>query len=102
MILAFGAAGDFAGSVIPAPAARGARVRAFVRKPEQAKLVRGRSATEVVTGDLRDRAALGERSRTWAPSSISPQPSFPAKLMWERMSWKLPSTPVCGGSCSRP
>lgn len=40
MILAFGAAGDFAGSITPALAARGARVRAFIRKPEQAELVR--------------------------------------------------------------
>ncbi|PBB17310.1 NmrA family NAD(P)-binding protein [Mesorhizobium sp. WSM4313] len=58
MILAFGAAGNFAGSVIPALAARGARVRAFVRKPEQAELVRRHGATEVAIGDLRDRAAL--------------------------------------------
>jgi uncharacterized protein YbjT (DUF2867 family) len=58
MILAFGAAGNFAGSVIPALATRGARVRAFIRKPEQAELVRGHGATEVAIGDLRDREAL--------------------------------------------
>ena len=58
MILAFGAAGNFAGSVIPALATRGARVRAFIRKPEQAELVRGHGATEVAIGDLRDREAV--------------------------------------------
>ncbi|TGS08807.1 NmrA/HSCARG family protein [Mesorhizobium sp. M2E.F.Ca.ET.209.01.1.1] len=58
MILAFGAAGNFAGSVIPALATRGARVRAFIRRPEQAELVRGHGATEVAIGDLRDRPAL--------------------------------------------
>ncbi|PBC11163.1 NmrA family NAD(P)-binding protein [Mesorhizobium sp. WSM3859] len=58
MILAFGAAGDFAGSVIPALATRGARVRAFIRRPEQAELARGHGATEVAIGDLRDRPAL--------------------------------------------
>lgn len=58
MILAFGAAGNFAGSVIPALATRGARVRAFIRRPEQAELVRDHGATEVAIGDLRDRPAL--------------------------------------------
>jgi uncharacterized protein YbjT (DUF2867 family) len=58
MILAFGAAADFAGSVVPALATRGSRVRAFIRKPEQAELVRGHGATEVAIGDLRDRAVL--------------------------------------------
>lgn len=58
MILAFGAAGNFAGSVIPALATRGARVRAFIHRPEQAELVRGHGATEVAIGDLRDRPAL--------------------------------------------
>jgi uncharacterized protein YbjT (DUF2867 family) len=57
-ILAVGAAGKFAGLVIPALAGRGARVRGLVRKPDQAAQVRSHGAEEVVVGDLRDRASL--------------------------------------------
>jgi uncharacterized protein YbjT (DUF2867 family) len=57
-ILAVGAAGKFAGLVIPALARRGARVRGFIHKPEDADQVRNHGAIEVVVGDLRDRASL--------------------------------------------
>ncbi|WJI40466.1 MULTISPECIES: NmrA family NAD(P)-binding protein [Mesorhizobium] len=57
-ILAVGAAGRFAGNVIPALAQRNARVRGFVRKPEEIAQVREHGAAETAVGDLRDRASL--------------------------------------------
>lgn len=57
-ILAVGAAGHFAGLVVPELAKRGARVRGLVSKPEQADAVRGHGAAEVAVGDLRDRDSL--------------------------------------------
>jgi uncharacterized protein YbjT (DUF2867 family) len=53
-ILAIGANGKFAGLVIPALVARGAKVRGFVRKPESATSVYDHGAEEVVVGDLSD------------------------------------------------
>jgi uncharacterized protein YbjT (DUF2867 family) len=57
-ILAVGAAGDFAGLVVPALARRGARVRGLIRNAEEADLVRRHGASEVAVGDLRDIASL--------------------------------------------
>jgi uncharacterized protein YbjT (DUF2867 family) len=57
-ILAIGAAGPNAGLVVPALAERGARVRAFIREPEEERLVRSRGAAEVAVGDLRDKESL--------------------------------------------
>ena len=57
-ILAFGAAGRFAGLVVPELARRGARVCGFVSDPKQADVVREHGADEVAVGDLRDRESL--------------------------------------------
>jgi uncharacterized protein YbjT (DUF2867 family) len=57
-ILAVGAAGNFAGLVIPALAKRGAKVRGLVQKAAQADRVLKQGASEVAVGDLRDRASL--------------------------------------------
>lgn len=57
-ILAFGAAGHFAGLVVPELAKRGAKVRGFVSDPKQADTVRKHGADEVAVGDLRDRESL--------------------------------------------
>jgi uncharacterized protein YbjT (DUF2867 family) len=57
-ILAVGAAGKFAGLVIPELARRGARVRGLVRDPNQSDAVRKRGATDTAIGDLNDRASL--------------------------------------------
>lgn len=62
-ILAVGAAGKFAGFVIPALAQRGARVRGLVHKPEQAEQARSHGAAEVAVGDLRDRDSLDRALR---------------------------------------
>ena len=61
--LVVGAAGHFAGLVVPALAARGVRPRALVRTPPQADTARRNGAGEVVFGDLRDRAAMEEALR---------------------------------------
>jgi uncharacterized protein YbjT (DUF2867 family) len=57
-ILAVGAAGKFAGLVLPALAQRGARVRGLIRRPADAEAVRKHGAAEVALGDLSDRASL--------------------------------------------
>lgn len=57
-ILAFGAAGHFAGLVLPELAKRGAKVRGFVSDPKQADSVRKHGAGEVVVGDLRDQKSV--------------------------------------------
>jgi uncharacterized protein YbjT (DUF2867 family) len=57
-ILAVGAAGKFAGLVIPALAQRGAKVRGLIRNPEQAEQVRNHGAMEIAAGDLSDAASL--------------------------------------------
>ena len=58
IILAVGAAGKFAGLVIPALAQRGARARGLIRNPAQAAQVRDNGATEIAVGDLADPASL--------------------------------------------
>ena len=57
-ILAVGADGKFAGLVIPALVARGAKVRGLVHTPQSAAGVRDKGAVEVAVGDLSDRASM--------------------------------------------
>ena len=57
-VLAVGAAGKFAGLVVPELAKRGAHVRGLVSKAEQISVARAHGAVEVAVGDLRDRASL--------------------------------------------
>lgn len=57
-ILAVGAAGPFAGLVVPELAKRGAKVRGLVRDLKQGDGVLNNGATEVVIGDLTDRASI--------------------------------------------
>ena len=57
-VLAIGAAGKFAGLVVPELAKRGAHVRGLVQDMKQAGTVREHGAEEVVAGDIRDRASL--------------------------------------------
>ena len=51
-VLAVGAAGPFAGLVVPELAKRGAHIRGFVQHPEQENDVRKAGAEEVVVGDI--------------------------------------------------
>ena len=57
-VLAVGAAGPFAGLVVPELAKRGAKVRGLIRHPEQEAAVRAAGATEVALGDLTDPASV--------------------------------------------
>jgi uncharacterized protein YbjT (DUF2867 family) len=57
-ILAVGAAGKFAGLVVPALAARGLNVRGLVRDVTQSEAVRKLGAKEIAIGDLREGASL--------------------------------------------
>lgn len=57
-ILVVGAAGRFAGLVVPELARRGATVRALVRSEAKGKVARQNGATEVAIGDLRDVRSL--------------------------------------------
>ena len=62
-VLVVGAAGRFAGLVVPALASRGARVRGLARNEEQGEQACLNGAAEVAIGDLRDRASLEEALR---------------------------------------
>src|SRR4051794_7666516 len=66
MIVITGAAGKTGRAVTRALARRGAPVRAFVRRPSQVPEVVAAGATEVVVGDVGDRAALDEALRDCA------------------------------------
>jgi uncharacterized protein YbjT (DUF2867 family) len=57
-VLAFGAAGKFAGLVVSALARRGILVRGFVRDARQTEKVRAQGAHDVVVGNLTDSASL--------------------------------------------
>jgi uncharacterized protein YbjT (DUF2867 family) len=57
-ILAIGAAGKFAGLVIPELAKRGAKVRGLIHHAEQADEVIKNGAVEAIVGDLSDRSSL--------------------------------------------
>ena len=57
-ILVVGAAGRFAGLVVPALASRGVSVRGLVRNEKQGEQARQSGAAEVAIGDLRDRASI--------------------------------------------
>lgn len=57
-VLAFGAAGKFAGLVVPELAKRGAWVRGMVRDAGQTDAVLQRGASEVAVADLTDAASL--------------------------------------------
>jgi uncharacterized protein YbjT (DUF2867 family) len=77
MILVTGAAGKTGRAVISALCARGQMIRALVHRPEQAQVVAGLGAHEVVAGDLRsqalmDRAARGVRAVYHICPNMSP------------------------------
>ena len=57
-VLAVGAAGPFAGLVVPELARRGVRVRGLVHDPGKADAVRAAGAAEVAIGDLADSTSL--------------------------------------------
>ena len=57
-VLVIGAAGEYAGHVVPALKQRGVTVRALVRDPGKVDSARRRGADEVVVGDLRNPANL--------------------------------------------
>lgn len=57
-VLAVGAAGPFAGLIVPALAERGAKVRGLIREARQGDAVLKNGASEVAVGDLADRASL--------------------------------------------
>ena len=58
LILAMGAAGKFAGMVVPELTKRGANVRGFVRSPDEINAPRAAGANETVIGDLTDEASV--------------------------------------------
>lgn len=62
-VLAVGAAGRYAGLAVPALVAHGADVRGLVRDPDRVGIAHHNGATDVVIGDLRDRATLDEAMR---------------------------------------
>lgn len=63
VVLVVGAAGKFAGLVVPALRRRDVAVRALVRDEARAAVARALGATEIAIGDLRDAASLAEATR---------------------------------------
>ena len=57
-VLVVGAAGRFAGLVVPALASRGVKVRGLARNEKQGEQARGNGAAEIAIGDLRNRASI--------------------------------------------
>ena len=74
-ILAVGAEGKFAGLVVPALAACGAKVCGLVRKAEAADVVRSHGAAEIAIGDLRDPASI-QRALEGVVSLLYIAPAF--------------------------
>jgi uncharacterized protein YbjT (DUF2867 family) len=62
-VLAIGAAGKFAGMVIPELVKRGVHVRALIHDDNKERQVRHFGAAEVVVGDLGDRVAMDKALR---------------------------------------
>ena len=58
MVLSVGAAGQFAGMVVPELAKRGVTVRGLITSREQSETARRNGAAETAIGDLRDPASL--------------------------------------------
>ncbi len=58
LVLAVGAAGKFAGYVVPALVARGATVRGLVHEAKAVASVRDEGAEDAVVGDLRDQRSI--------------------------------------------
>jgi uncharacterized protein YbjT (DUF2867 family) len=58
LILAIGAAGKFAGMVVPELAKHGANVRGFVRRSDEIEVVKAAGAEDVIVGDLTDKAGV--------------------------------------------
>jgi uncharacterized protein YbjT (DUF2867 family) len=63
MILVTGAAGKTGRAVIRALTAKGEAVRALVHRPEQVRLVEGVGAREVIVGDMRVQATMGQAAQ---------------------------------------
>jgi NAD(P)H dehydrogenase (quinone) len=77
MILVTGAAGKTGRAVLRALKARGERLRALVRRAEQAAIVEAAGAGEAVVGDMRSQPALeealrGVRAVCHIPPNVSP------------------------------
>ncbi len=74
-VLAVGAAGHFAGLVVPALASRGAHVRGLVLKPEEGEAVLRNGAAEITVANLSDRASVDAALQgVEAAFYIGPQP----------------------------
>jgi len=74
-VLVVGAAGRFAGLVVPALARRGAKVRAFIRKAEETDAVLEAGAVEVAIGDL-DELSSVQRALRGVSSVFYLAPAF--------------------------
>ncbi|WP_232314023.1 NmrA/HSCARG family protein [Ralstonia sp. A12] len=77
-VLVVGAAGKFAGLVVPELVARGVRVRGLVRDERGAAQARQRGASEIAIGDLRD-VASQERAAAGVDGVFYIGPAFAAE-----------------------
>ena len=75
VVLVVGAAGQFAGLVVPALAKRGVKVRAFVKNPEETDAAFQAGAAEVAIGDLREMSSV-QRAMNGVSSAFYLAPAF--------------------------
>jgi len=101
-ILAVGAAGKFAGLVLPALAQRGAKVRGLIRRASDAERVRAHGATDVAVGDLEDRASVNA-ALDGIDSVFYIAPAFFPTKRASASAWSKPRSGLgCAGSFFRP
>jgi uncharacterized protein YbjT (DUF2867 family) len=74
-VLVVGAAGQFAGLVVPALAKRGVKIRAFIRNPEETDAVLQAGAAGVAIGDLREFSSV-QRAMNGVSSAFYLAPAF--------------------------
>ncbi len=74
-VLVVGAAGKFAGLVVPALAKRGVKIRAFIRNPEDADAVLQAGAADVAMGDLTELSSV-QRALNGVSSVFYLAPAF--------------------------
>ena len=75
IVLVVGAAGHFAGLVVPALAKRGVKIRAFIRSPEDTDAVFKAGAAEVAIGDLQELSSV-QRAMKGVSSVFYLAPAF--------------------------
>ncbi len=98
-ILCVGAAGKFAGLVVPELVKRAAQVRGLTHTPDHVETVRRNGAQEAIVADLRNPASLDKALEGVERYSIRPRLSAPTSLTLAATWWRLRSARVSAALC---